>query len=93
MLWTVIKDFIDTDSSFKELVEIVLIGNIDFEILQTKEFKNLENRKIISYMSQKDLNKEICISEVLIVCSVNIKGCDDVVPESFFITYHLEKKF
>ena len=53
MLWTVLKNLIDTDSSFKELVEIVLIGNIDFEILQTKEFKNLENRKIISYMSQK----------------------------------------
>ena len=84
MLWTVLKNLIDTDSSFKELVEIVLIGNIDFEILQTKEFKNLENRKIISYMSQKDLNKEICISEVLIVCSVNVKGCDDIVPGKFF---------
>ena len=35
-------------------------------------------------MSQKDLNKEICISEVLIVCSVNVKGCDDIVPGKFF---------
>jgi hypothetical protein len=66
------------------LVEIVLIGNIDFEILETKEFKKLKQRKIISYMSQKDLNEEICISEVLIVCSVNIKGCDDIVPGKFF---------
>ena len=83
-LWIVLKDLIDTNSSFKELVEIVLIGNIDFDILETKEFKNLKNHKIISYMSQNDLNKEICISEVLVVCSVNIKGCDDIVPGKFF---------
>ena len=83
-LWLVLKDLIDTNSSFKELVEIVLIGNIDFDILETKEFKKLKNQKIISYMSQKDLNEEICISEVLIVCSVNIKGCNDIVPGKFF---------
>ena len=83
-LWLVLKDLIDTNSSFKESVEIVLIGNIDFDILETKEFKKLKNRKIISYMSQKDLNEEICISEVLVVCSINIKGCNDIVPGKFF---------
>ena len=83
---------IDTDSSFKELVEIVLIGNINFEILQTKEFKNLENRRLFLHV-QKDLNEEICISEVLIVCSVNIKGCDDIVPGKFFHYLSSGKKF
>ena len=83
-LWIAIADLIDTDNSFKELVEIVLIGNIDFEILETKEFKKLKQRKIISYMSQNDLNEEICISEILVVCSVNVEGCNDIVPGKFF---------
>ena len=83
-LWIAIADLIDTDNSFKDLVEIVLIGNIDFEILETKEFKKLKQRKIISYMSQNDLNEEICISEILVVCSVNIEGCNDIVPGKFF---------
>ena len=35
-------------------------------------------------MSQNDLNEEICISEILVVCSVNVEGCNDIVPGKFF---------
>lgn len=91
-LWLALSSLIDENSEFKDLVEIVLIGNIDSEILSCSSFKKVENRKILSYMSKSDLNKEICISEVLVVCSVNIKGCDDIIPGKFFHYLSSNKK-
>ena len=83
-LWIVLRELIESDSSFKNLVEIVLIGNIDKNIIENKEFKKAQRPKDYFLHVQKDLNEEICISEVLIVCSVNVKECNDIVPGKFF---------
>ncbi len=83
-LWIALKELIESDISFKDLVEIVLIGNIDKNIIENKEFRLLQNTKIISYLSKKNLDKEISISELLMVCSVNVKGSNDIIPGKFF---------
>ncbi len=91
-LWIALHDLIISDDSFKEFVEIILIGNIDDKILKTNEFKKITNRKIISYMSNEKLNHEISISELLIVCSVNLNGSGDIIPGKFFHYYSSGKK-
>ena len=83
-LWVVLKELIESDNSFKNLVEIILIGNIDKNIIENKEFRHLQNTKIVSYLSKNNLDKEISISELLMVCSVNIEGSNDIIPGKFF---------
>jgi hypothetical protein len=83
-LWVVLKELIESDNSFKNLVEIILIGNIDKTIIENKEFRLLQNTKIVSYLSKNNLDKEISISELLMVCSVNIEGSNDIIPGKFF---------
>ena len=83
-LWVVLKELIESDNSFKNLVEIILIGNIDKNIIENKEFRLLQNTKIVSYLSKNNLDKEISISELLMVCSVNIEGSNDIIPGKFF---------
>ena len=91
-LWIALQDLISSHDSFKEFVEIILIGNIDDGILKTNEFKKIRNRKINSYMSNDKLNHEISISELLIVCSVNLNGSGDIIPGKFFHYYSSGKK-
>ena len=83
-LWIVLRELIESDSSFKNLVEIVLIGNIDKNIIENKEFRLLQNTKIVSYLSKNNLDQEISISELLMVCSVNVEGSNDIIPGKFF---------
>ena len=83
-LWAVLKELMESDISFKDLVEIVLIGNIDKNIIEHKEFRLLQKTKIISYLSKKNLDKEISISELLMVCSVNVEESNDIIPGKFF---------
>ena len=83
-LWAALSDLIETKEDFKELVEIVLIGNIDNHILVSDEFKRIKKRKIIDHISKSDLDKEIGISELLVVCSVNMKSSNDIIPGKFF---------
>tara|TARA_E500000178_G_scaffold127336_1_gene127096 strand:- start:8 stop:1282 length:1275 start_codon:yes stop_codon:yes gene_type:complete len=91
-LWIALHDLISSGDSFKEFVEITLIGNINDEIFNTKEFKKIRDRKIISYMSKEKLNHEISISELLIICSVNLDGSGDIIPGKFFHYYSSGKK-
>ena len=83
-LWVVLKELIESDNSFKNHVEVILIGNIDKNIIENKEFRLLQNTKIVSYLSKNNLDKEISISELLMVCSVNIEGSNDIIPGKFF---------
>ena len=83
-LWAALSDLIETEENFKELVEIVLIGNIDNHILVSDEFKRIKERKIIDHISKSELDKEIGISELLVVCSVNMKSSNDIIPGKFF---------
>ncbi len=83
-LWIVLRELIESDNSFKNLVEIILIGNIDKSIIENKEFRLLQNTKIVSYLSKNNLDEEISISELLMVCSVNIEGSNDIIPGKFF---------
>ena len=83
-LWAALSDLIETKEDFKELVEIVLIGNIDNHILVSDEFKRIKKRKIIDPISKSELDKEIGISELLVVCSVNMKSSNDIIPGKFF---------
>ena len=83
-LWAALSDLIETKENFKELVEIVLIGNIDNHILVSDEFKRIKKRKIIDHISKSELDKEIGISELLVVCSVNMKSSNDIIPGKFF---------
>ena len=52
-LWLVLNDLIESDVTFKENVEIILIGNIDRRIFLSREFKKIRDRKIFSYMPKK----------------------------------------
>ena len=83
-LWSVLADLIESDENFKKLVEIVLIGNISSHVYNSEEFKKIKKRQIIPPMSKNEIDKEIEISEVLVVCSVNMKDCNDIVPGKFF---------
>ena len=83
-LWIALKELIESDISFKDLVEIVLIGNIDKNIIENKEFRLLQNTKVVSYLSKDNLDKEISISELLLVCSVNVEGSNDIIPGKFY---------
>ena len=91
-LWIALRELIESDISFKDLVEIVLIGNIDKNIIENKEFRLLQNTKIISYLSKDNLDKEISISELLLVCSVNVEGSNDIIPGKFYHYLSSSKK-
>lgn len=91
-LWIALRELIESDISFKDLVEIVLIGNIDKNIIENKEFRLLQNTKIISYLSKDKLDKEISISELLLVCSVNVEGSNDIIPGKFYHYLSSSKK-
>ena len=76
---------IESDISFKDLVEIVLIGNIDKNIIEHKEFRLKNKRQKLFLICQKrNLDKEISISELLMVCSVNVEESNDIIPGKFF---------
>ena len=83
-LWSVLADLINSDENFEKLVEIVLIGNINPVVYNCEEFKKIKKRQIIEPMSKNEIDKEIEISELLVVCSVNMKGCNDIIPGKFF---------
>ena len=83
-LWLVLHELISSDEKFKQIVEIILIGNIDKRIFMSEEFKKIRDRKILSYMPKHDLNNEISKAELLVVCSVNYPGSNDIVPGKFF---------
>ena len=83
-LWLALHDLIKSDEKFKDLLEIILIGNIDRRVINSIEFKKIRNRKILSYMSKKQLDDEISKSQLQVVCSVNYPDSDDIVPGKFF---------
>ena len=83
-LWLALHDLIKSDEKFKDLLEIVLVGNIERRVINSSEFKKIRDRKILSYMSKKDLDDEISKSHLQVVCSVNYPDSDDIVPGKFF---------
>ena len=83
-LWLALHDLIKSDEKFKDLLEIILIGNIDRRVINSIEFKKIRDRKILSYMSKKQLDDEISKSQLQVVCSVNYPDSDDIVPGKFF---------
>ena len=83
-LWLALNDLIKSDEKFKDLLEIILIGNIDRRVINSIEFKKIRDRKILSYMSKKQLDDEISKSQLQVVCSVNYPDSDDIVPGKFF---------
>jgi len=83
-LWLALHELIESDENFKKDVEIVLIGNIDRWIINSLEFKKIRDRKILSYMPKKELNLEISKANLLVVCSVNYAGSNDILPGKFF---------
>ena len=83
-LWCVLADLIDSHEDFEKRVEIVLIGNIDDYILNSEEFKRIKKREIKSPVSKDEIDNEIEISELLVVCSVNLNDSNDIVPGKFF---------
>ena len=83
-LWLALHDLIKSDEKFKDLLEIILIGNIDRRVINSIEFKKIRDRKILSYMSKKRLDDEISKSQLQVVCSVNYPDSDDIVPGKFF---------
>ena len=83
-LWLALHDLIKSDEKFKDLLEIILIGNIDRRVINSIEFKKIRDRKILSYMSKKQLDDEISKSQIQVVCSVNYPDSDDIVPGKFF---------
>ena len=54
-LWVVLKELIESDNSFKNLVEIILIGNIDKNIIENKEFRLLQKHKNCFIFIKKQL--------------------------------------
>ena len=83
-LWLALHDLIKSDEKFKDLLEIILIGNIDRRVINSIEFKKIRDRKVLSYMSKKQLDDEISKSQIQVVCSVNYPDSDDIVPGKFF---------
>ena len=83
-LWLALNELIESDENFKKDVEIVLIGNIDRWIINSLEFKKIRDRKILSYMTKKELNLEVSKANLLLVCSVNYADSNDIVPGKFF---------
>ena len=83
-LWLALHDLLKSDEKFKDLLEIILIGNIDRRVINSIEFKKIRDRKILSYMSKKQLDDEISKSQLQVVCSVNYPDSDDIVPGKFF---------
>ena len=83
-LWCVLADLIDSHEDFEKRVEIVLIGNIDDYILNSEEFKRIKKSEIKSPVSKDEIDNEIEISELLVVCSVNLNDSNDIVPGKFF---------
>ena len=83
-LWLALHDLIKSDEKFKDLLEIILIGNIDRRVINSIEFKKIRDRQILSYMSKKQLDNEISKSQLQVVCSVNYPDSDDIVPGKFF---------
>ena len=83
-LWLALHDLIKSDEKFKDLLEIILIGNIDRRVINSIEFKKIRDRQILSYMSKKQLDDEISKSQLQVVCSVNYPDSDDIVPGKFF---------
>ena len=83
-LWLALHDLIKSDEKFKDLLEIILIGNIERRVINSIEFKKIRDRKILSYMSKKQLDDEISKSQLQVVCSVNYPDSDDIVPGKFF---------
>tara|TARA_Y100000813_G_scaffold72891_1_gene51608 strand:- start:693 stop:1214 length:522 start_codon:yes stop_codon:yes gene_type:complete len=83
-LWCVLADLIDSHEDFEKRFEIVLIGNIDDYILNSEEFKRIKKREIKSPVSKDEIDNEIEISELLVVCSVNLNDSNDIVPGKFF---------
>ena len=83
-LWLALHELIESDENFKKDVEIVLVGNIDRRIINSLEFKKIRDRKILSYMPKKELNLEISKANLLVVCSVNYAGSNDILPGKFF---------
>ena len=77
-------DLINSHEDFEKGVEIVLIGNIDDYILNSEEFKRIKKREIKSPVSKNEIDNEIEISELLVVCSVNLNDSNDIVPGKFF---------
>ena len=83
-LWLALHDLIKSDEKFKDLLEIILIGNIDRRVINSIEFKKIRDRKVLSYMSKKQLDDEISKSQIQVVCSVNYPDSDDIVPGKIF---------
>ena len=83
-LWLALHDLIKSDEKFKDLLEIILIGNIERRVINSIEFKKIRDRQILSYMSKKQLDDEISKSQLQVVCSVNYPDSDDIVPGKFF---------
>ena len=56
-----------------------------------KNLKNKRQKNYFIYVKEK-LNHEISISELLIICSVNLNGSGDIIPGKFFHYYSSGKK-
>ena len=52
--------------------------------MNSEEFKRIKKREIKSPVSKDEIDNEIEISELLVVCSVNLNDSNDIVPGKFF---------
>ena len=85
ILWDVLKNCCASISSFKEKLEIKLIGQVDFSIVESIKSAGLtKNLKQISFLPHSEVTRELQRSQILLLPINNTPNIAGVVPGKLF---------
>ncbi len=84
-LWTSLKQLVTNDANFKEKLEIVLVGQVDFSILQTIEKNGLTPFLTkIDFMPHSEVVKEIRKMQLLLLPINDTPNVAGVLPGKLY---------
>ena len=85
ILWTVLKEIIAENESFKNNFELKLVGRVDDKILKSLEDSGLKDSiSNLGYLSHTQSNKEMQNSDLLLITNFPQESSKGIIPGKIF---------
>lgn len=85
ILWTVLKEIITENDSFKNNFELKFVGRVDDKILKSLEDSGLkENISNLGYLSHTQSNEEMQNSDLLLITNFPQESSKGIIPGKIF---------
>ena len=91
-LWKVLHEICIENTEFKKDFSLKLIGDIDHDILFSKDLEKIKkNVQFQTYLDKSKLDNEVSKAKVLILSSVNMNNSGLIIPGKLFYYFSFKR--